>query len=709
MLTNPQRDLVAAEIEDGEPGGFCARAERPVSTGRRVLHAAPAAVGLILLVGAFFVIQREVRHLSLADIRIALRGIPDRALLAGAACTVLSYFVLSFYDYLGCIHVGARKSWRRAAFAAFCSYVLSHNLGCAAISGAAVRFRLYRTWRVAPGAIAQIIAFCSTTYLFGAAALIGWVLLFQPEHIPLFGALPRSLLWLCGAACWAVVAAYVILSFRRREFAWRRLRIEIPRPPIAIAQVVVASADMSATALIAYVLLPAGTPLSFGAFLAIYLASYTAGLLASVPGGLGVFDSAMLLALGSYMTTPQVLGVVLVFRLFYYVIPLLMAGLMFAGHELFLRGEAVLARRLGTVPPPVVARRERQLIRESEADFSVGVATGVVSATGLLLVFYTIVVPPPLDHRLLGSFVPQGANLLLCFAGVTLLGLAIGLSQRVTLAWKASLGVLALSILLVEMRAAPQGVPLALMLVMFLIVPFRSCYYRRARLLVEPLCPSMIASLTLWILSLASLGLFAMRRHMGVAWWHSLIFDAHTSVARWALGISALLALAAVVQMMRRGRIPIRVWDSESESWYGRLDHALDEIGPRRPSGLLVDESGKSGIPFLRTGRFIIGLGDPAGAQHACVAAIWRLRDLALQEGRHPAFIRVGQALLDVYYDIGLTVLPHVGLLGGTLCCLPQDIPAVQAALASEWRRSGRVGRGQSGRQAEGCASGLYR
>ncbi len=32
-------------------------------------------------------------------------------------------------------------------------------------------------------------------------------------------------------------------------------------------------------------------------FLAVYLASYTAGLAANVPGGLGVFDTAMLLGL----------------------------------------------------------------------------------------------------------------------------------------------------------------------------------------------------------------------------------------------------------------------------------------------------------------------------------------------------------------------------------------------------------------------------
>ncbi len=40
------------------------------------------------------------------------------------------------------------------------------------------------------------------------------------------------------------------------------------------------------------------------------------------------------------------------------------------------------------------------------------------------------------------------------------------------------------------------------------------------------------------------------------------------------------------------------------------------------------------------------------------VSAIWRLRDLAQQEGLHPAFWRAGPGLLKVYGDLGLTALP---------------------------------------------------
>ncbi|MFT9298501.1 MAG: YbhN family protein, partial [Gluconobacter sp.] len=177
-----QNDGLALDVDD-ESG--------PVkSRWKLLLTRAPAIVGLVLLIAAVVVIWRELRNLSLRDIARSLSDIPDGALLAGAGATLLSYFILSFYDRLACLHVRANVSFKRSSFAAFCSYVLSHNLGCAAISGAAVRFRLYRSWGVAPADIAQIIAFCSATYLLGTLALVGSILTIEPHAIPVLSHLP---------------------------------------------------------------------------------------------------------------------------------------------------------------------------------------------------------------------------------------------------------------------------------------------------------------------------------------------------------------------------------------------------------------------------------------------------------------------------------------------------------------------------------------
>ena len=56
--------------------------------------------------------------------------------------------------------------------------------------------------------------------------------------------------------------------------------------------------------------------------------------------------------------------------------------------------------------------------------------------------------------------------------------------------------------------------------------------------------------------------------------------------------------------------------------------------------------------------RVLLGLGDPVGEETDRVSAIWRLRDLARQEGLDAAVWHAGPELLNVYGDLGLTALP---------------------------------------------------
>jgi len=79
------------------------------------------------------------------------------ALWKAAGCTVLAYLVLAIYDKLGSIYAGRPVSWPKSFLASFCGYSLAHNLGFAAVSGAAVRYRLYSAWGLTPLEIAKVV------------------------------------------------------------------------------------------------------------------------------------------------------------------------------------------------------------------------------------------------------------------------------------------------------------------------------------------------------------------------------------------------------------------------------------------------------------------------------------------------------------------------------------------------------------------------
>jgi phosphatidylglycerol lysyltransferase len=298
--------------------------------------------GIVLLAAAIWVVQKEFRTLSVADVRNALHAIPALTLWKAAGFTLLAYAVLTIYDRLGSVYAGHPVSYARTSLASFCAYTLAHNLGFAAVSGAAVRYRFYAAWGLPPLAIAKVVAFTSLTFGLGGFALGGLVLVVEPEVLPGLGdVVPHWLMQGAGLVMWALVLAYITMSRFRSHVVLFGHRVDLPGFRMALAQTVLASVDVAVTAMIFYVLLPPAEGLTFLHFLGIYIAAYIAGIAASLPGGIGVFDTAILLGLQPWLSSAEVIGALLVFRLYYYIVPLFLAGLLFAGFEVAQRRPAL--------------------------------------------------------------------------------------------------------------------------------------------------------------------------------------------------------------------------------------------------------------------------------------------------------------------------------------------------------------------------------
>ncbi|HEY1930547.1 MAG TPA: lysylphosphatidylglycerol synthase domain-containing protein [Acetobacteraceae bacterium] len=609
--------------------------------------------GVLLLIGAIYIVQREFRHLRLRDIGHALGAIPPRALALSFGCTVLSYFVLTFYDRLGTIYAGHKVRYGRVAFASFCAYALSHNLGFATVSGAAVRYRLYSHWGMTPAQIAKTVAFCSLTFGLGAMVLGGAILFIEPRAVPFLGQhLPPAAMYAAGALLWVIVAGYVTLSRIVGRFRVFQLEIDLPGFRMALLQVLLATGDVAVTATVFWQLLPATPHLTWLIFLGVYVGAYTAGLATNLPGGIGVFDTAILLGLEPYIDAPRIVGAIVVFRLYYYVIPLFLAGTLFAGNELALRGETFW-RRVAHRPPV------QAMGRWSEPDFAVASATGSVALCGVLLLCLGVLAPHA-DYSWLDPDVADLANQAGQFVpsliGAGLVMLAIGLSQRVNLAWGLTLALLVIGAAFTATQDDRLWVAAALLLCMLVVVPFRGCFYRHARLLTGPLQSS--EALSLFVLAICLLALAVTRPYVNGlannAWWAVVLSRQVPNSLRLAVALAMIFGLVAIWRLLRPGRVQWLPWDAAAR---GRLV-ALGVVPPRQADGLVLGESERAGIPFRRCGRVLLGLGDPGGAETDRVSAIWRLRDLAQQEGLDPAFWRAGPGLLKVYGDLGLTALP---------------------------------------------------
>jgi uncharacterized membrane protein YbhN (UPF0104 family) len=642
---------------------------------------APPILGIVLLVGAVYVVQREFRHLRLKDIGDALAAIPIHSLVFSFTWTMLSYFILTFYDRLGTIYAGHKVAYGRVAFASFCAYALSHNLGFAAISGAAVRYRLYTQWGLTPLQIGKTVAFCSLTFGLGGMVLGGAILFMEPRAVPFFGEhLPRMALYGIGALLWAVVLGYVTLSKVLGRMKLGGHVIELPGWRMAIVQVVLATVDVATTATIFYALLPQAPGLTWLIFLGVYVASYTAGLAANLPGGIGVFDTAMLFGLQPYMSAPHVIGAILVFRLYYYVIPLFLAGFLFAGNEVLLRGAGVL-RHFGRLPPV------QAIGRWSEPDFAVTAATSAVVLCGALMLSLGVLNPQAdlswIDPDY-GEFARQAGQFVPSLIGAGLVMMAVSLSHRVNLAWSLTVFLLVLGAAFAATQDNRLWVAGILVLTTLLLAPFRAYFYRHAHLMTGPLQPG--SALTLVVLGFCLFSLAITRPHTHLlqnnAFWAVIVSRELPNSVRLAVAIAVLLGLTAVWLLLRPGRVHYLPWGNPTR----QLLFSLGATADRTADGVVLGESARAAIPFRRCGGVLLGLGDPVGDEMDRVSTIWRLRDLAQQEGLDAAIWHAGPELLKVYGDLGLTAVP----LGPDGLPLPEsegDAPVVQQYLVCKAER----------------------
>jgi uncharacterized membrane protein YbhN (UPF0104 family) len=104
--------------------------------------------------------------------------------------------------------------------------------------------------------------------------------------------------------------------------------VKLPSVRVALAQLTIGAVDNAVAAAIIWVLLPSGS-VGYFTFVGAYAPSVVVGLLSHVPGGVGVFEgsiSTILKGLAPAALAAAFLG----YRLFFFLLPLLMAGVALA-------------------------------------------------------------------------------------------------------------------------------------------------------------------------------------------------------------------------------------------------------------------------------------------------------------------------------------------------------------------------------------------
>ncbi|KAB1075109.1 lysylphosphatidylglycerol synthase domain-containing protein [Methylobacterium planeticum] len=317
-------------------------------------------IGIGALIVSGWLLYRELKDISIADIETSLAAIPSHRFLLAGLSTLVAYAALAWYDRIALLHLGVRHiSWFFVSVCSFTTYALSHNIGASVFSGAVVRYRAYTAKGLSAAQVAVLVALCSFTFGLGTLLLGGAVLALKPDLLArLEGHLPNLLTnpttaFLLGLALLGAVGLYVVGSLLHlKPLHIRAFKLEYPRPNIMGRQLVAAPLELLGAAGIIYFALPeAGNP-GFLVVLAVFLASFSAALVSHAPGGLGVFELIFVLAMPE-VARPQVIAALLVFRIFYFWLPFALSVVVVVLYERSRLSEAWKRRAdISAEPPP---------------------------------------------------------------------------------------------------------------------------------------------------------------------------------------------------------------------------------------------------------------------------------------------------------------------------------------------------------------------
>jgi phosphatidylglycerol lysyltransferase len=606
-------------------------------------------IGLLLCAGAVWVLRRELAGTHLRDVLAHVRAIPSTQVALALALTVVGYVMLSFYDALALRYVGRRLAYRRVALMSFVSYVFSHNVGFAFLSGSAVRYRMLTSWGLATGDVARVVAFDLATFWLGTLAIGATVLLAMPIVLP-----PELHLVMVTTRPLGVVAAVLLATWatavlvRRRPITVRGFDVRIPSPRLSAVQLVVASADWVVAAAVLWALLPATSGLSLVVVLEVFLLAQVVGVASTVPGGVGVFEGVLMLMLRGSVGPAALLGSLVVYRLIYYLLPLVLGLVLLGAFEARQRwGRAV------PVPAWVGAAIPRLL---ALATFGMGVVlllSGATPAAKSRILRLPAIVPLPVIEvsHLLGSIV-----------GTLLLLLGRAVQRRVDAAYHLTIGLLVVGIFASLAKGLDWEEALALTTVLALFVPCRSFFDRHAAVRADAFSTGWTIAVVAAVLG-AALTFDLAYRHVEYAqdlWWHfSIAGDASRSLRALA-AIGVVLTIVSVGHLLRparRGRThaPAPV-DDRVRALVAAAPRASAHLALLGDKEMLWAEDGSGFVMYGVRWRTWVSMGDPVGPPETRRSLAWAFQDLADEAGGWAAFYEVGSEDLGTYLEMGLAV-----------------------------------------------------
>ncbi len=290
--------------------------------------------GLFFFGLAAFMIYRQLAKYTLEEIKDAIIAVPKKNVLYACLASFCGYMALSSYDFLALKYIRHKLATWKWIFAGFIGFAVSNNAGHAIVSGGAIRYRLYTRWRVQAAEIVKMVMFSGFTYLVACCFLVVIGFILSPGHLLASISSPLVNWSLMIFSVGGLLFYLWGCAYYKKPIIIKEVEFKAPSVPMALAQMIIGSADILMASLVLYFVMESYVDIPFVTFIGAFIVAQVLGVYSQVPGGLGVFELVFTNLMPEEENQANLFAILVLYRIIYYLLPLIISGIALFSYEI---------------------------------------------------------------------------------------------------------------------------------------------------------------------------------------------------------------------------------------------------------------------------------------------------------------------------------------------------------------------------------------
>jgi len=625
---------------------------------RRVL---PLAFLALVTVLAF----HELHGLDIHAVRQALQALNLTQFLIVQFISLAGVFAMTVYDWRAARALDIRLPSTTLVRNAWIANTFNNLIGLSGLAGSGIRMLLLTGERIDAGRAAAYSGLIMVSVPVGLSVLC-WPLLLAGgpgvDKLPI----PTWTVWL-ALGCFAAYLPVYFLALTKGMFS----RVLNDLPPQSgsslLGLITFSTLDWLLAAAAAWVAAElSGAAIPWPQFLSGFVLASALGILSLIPGGLGVFDTALVVLLAPFASAPEhVVSGVLLYRLCYYLVPWFIG--VYVGADKLVLSEhwqrLALARQW----------REHRLLALVRLPLNLLASLGVrvlayLTFGGGIVLLVSAAFPTLVDRlEVLILHVPLAAievsHLLSVATGVLLIALSRGIAGQVRSAYHVTVALLIGGAMLSLLKGIDYEEAITLTAVALLLRMQRKRFYRESYPLLSFRSLTWLAALLVSVVGFAWLGDWV-HGQIPLGWEYLSRFEPTLEAPRFARALLVAASVAVAFIGWSFFQQPKAAPAKPDAQELAEAEAVLDQYGGSRFSHLVFlgdkflqwSPDRKAFVQYAPIRDRLVGLGDPCGDPAAFNAAIIAFREYADRHDLTPCFYEVGETHIPRYHDAGFAL-----------------------------------------------------